>query len=280
MDILGKARKLESSIARSIDRAAQRLLKSGGREPLEIMHAIVDAIEEEVQPAGRGARLFPFNRIKVSVVAAARDARARYEAVFNGKPSLRERILDRLESAGCEVSDLVVKVAYVVHAGPDWQTADCHVEFSRVAAMDIAVQQPRPVPCRITLTIVAGAAEQRKYAFTLTRIDLGRCSEVRDRSNRLIRTNHVAFADSDAPPNQSVSRCHAHIQYGADVRQYRVYDDRSRQGTGILRNGKTIVVPPGSHGVRLQSGDEIVLGEARVLFTHHQEDCEAGERSR
>jgi hypothetical protein len=280
MDLLGKARKLESSIARSIDRAAQRLLKSGGREPLEIMHAIVDAIEEEVQPAGRGARLFPFNRIKVSVVAAARDARARYEAVFNGKPSLRERILDRLESAGCEVSDLVVKVAYVVHAGPDWQTADCHVEFSRVAATDIAVQQPRPVPCRIALTIVAGAAEQRKYAFTLARIDLGRCSEVRDRSNRLIRTNHVAFADSDAPPNQSVSRCHAHIQYAADVRQYRVYDDRSRQGTGILRNGKTIVVPPGSHGVRLQSGDEIVLGEARVLFTHHQADGEAGEGSR
>jgi hypothetical protein len=268
MDILGKARKLESSIARSIDRAAQRLLKSGGREPLEIMHAIVDTIEEEVQPAGRGARLFPFNRIKVSVVAA-RDARARFEAVFNGKPSLRERILERLESAGCEVSDLVVKVAYVVHAGPDWPTADCHVEFSRVTAMDIAVQS-HPVPGRITLTIVAGAAVQPKYAFTLTRIDLGRCSEVRDRSNRLIRTNHVAFADSDAPPNQSVSRCHAHIQYAADVRQYRVYDDRSKQGTGVLRNGKTIVVPPGSHGVRLQSGDEIVLGEARVLFTHHR----------
>jgi len=267
MDILGKARKLESRIARTVDRAAERLLMSGGREPLEVMHAIVDAVEEEVQPAGRGARLFPFNRIKVSVVAAARDARARFDAVFDGEPSLRERIVERLESAGCEVSDLVVKVAYVAHAKPDWPAADCHVEFDRVTAVAIAVQQPLPKPCRITLTIVAGAAEQPERSFTSTRIDLGRCAEVRDRSHRLIRTNHVAFADSDAPPNQSVSRCHAHIEYAADVRQYRVYDDQSKQGTGVLRNGKTIVVPPGSRGVRLQSGDEIVLGEARVRFT-------------
>jgi predicted component of type VI protein secretion system len=32
----------------------------------------------------------------------------------------------------------------------------------------------------------------------------------------------------------------------------------------VLRNGRTIVVAPGSRGVRLQTGDEIVLGEARL----------------
>jgi hypothetical protein len=31
-----------------------------------------------------------------------------------------------------------------------------------------------------------------------------------------------------------------------------------------VRNGKTISVPAGSRGVRLQSGDEVVLGEARL----------------
>jgi FHA domain-containing protein len=82
----------------------------------------------------------------------------------------------------------------------------------------------------------------------------------------LLRTNHVAFADSGPPPNQTVSRCHAHIHYAAQLRQYRVYDDRSEHGTGVLRSGHTIAVPPGSRGVRLQSGDEIVLGEARVRF--------------
>jgi hypothetical protein len=267
MDILGKARKLESRIARTVDRAAQGLLGSGRREPLEIMHVIVDAVEEEVQPAGRGAHVFPFNKVNVSVVAAAREGRARFEAVFNGQPSLRERIVERLESAGCEISDLVVKVAYVTHAKPDWPAADCHVEFDRMTAMAAPAQQSAPIPGRVTLTIVAGAAERSKYSFTLARIDLGRCAEARDRRNRLIRTNHVAFADSSAPPNQTVSRCHAHIHYAADVRHYRVYDDRSEQGTGVLRSGRTIAVPPGSHGVRLQSGDEIVLGEARVRFT-------------
>ena len=45
---------------------------------------------------------------------------------------------------------------------------------------------------------------------------------------------------------------------------YRVYDDRSAHGTGVLRNGRTITVTPGSRGIRLESGDEIVLGEARL----------------
>jgi hypothetical protein len=267
MDILGRARKLESRITRTVDRTAQRLLKSGRREPLEIIHAIVDAVEEEVQAAGRGARVFPFNLIKVWVVAETSGTRARFEAVMHGEPSLQSRILERLASAGCGVSDLIVRIAYVPHARPDWPATDFRLEFGRVTTAGLPVQPPQPATFRIKLTIVAGAAEHPEYSFTASRIDLGRCSEVRDRRNRLIRVNQVAFADSDSPLNQSVSRCHAHIRCGEEARECRVYDDHSKQGTGVLRSGKTIVVPPGSLGVRLQSGDEIVLGEARVRFT-------------
>ena len=116
----------------------------------------------------------------------------------------------------------------------------------------------------LELTIVHGSAEKAAYTFTLSRIDLGRCAEVRDSRNRLIRTNHVAFADDAGDLNQSVSRRHAHIDYAAESGHYRVYDDRSAHGTGVLRNGRTITVHPGSRGVRLESGDEIVLGEARL----------------
>jgi hypothetical protein len=35
----------------------------------------------------------------------------------------------------------------------------------------------------------------------------------------------------------------------------------------VVRNGVAIPVHPGSRGVRLQSGDEIVLGEARLKVT-------------
>ena len=230
------------------------------------MHAVVDAIEEEVQAAGRGTRVFPFNRIKLWVVAETSAARARFEAVMNGQPSLQNRILERLAAAGCGVSDLIVKITYVPHAKPDWPTADFHLEFDCAATATLPAPQSQ-APFRIKLAIVAGTAEQPEYSFTASRIDLGRCVEVRDRRNRLIRVNQVAFTDSEAPLNQSVSRCHAHIQSGGEMRECRVYDDHSKQGTGVLRNGKTIVVPPGSLGVRLQSGDEIVLGEARVRFT-------------
>ena len=63
MDILGKARKLESTLARTFDRAAQQWSKSGPRGPLEVLHAVLEAVEERIEPAGRGTRVFPFNKI-------------------------------------------------------------------------------------------------------------------------------------------------------------------------------------------------------------------------
>ena len=264
MDILGKARKLESRIARTLDSAAQRVAGTGAREPLEIAHAIVEALEQEVQPAGRGTHVFPFNRLELSVVAPSRAARARLEAVFDGETSLQDMILDRLRSAGCEVSGLAVTTAFVPHAESQWTNPDFHLEFARETGTDRVAAHADSRPGGLELTIVHGSAEKAAYTLTLSRIDLGRCAEVRDSRNRLIRTNHVAFADGAGELNQSVSRRHAHIDYAADSGHYRVYDDRSAHGTGVLRNGRTITVPPGSRGVRLQSGDEIVLGEARL----------------
>ena len=74
MDIVAKARDLETRLARTVDRAAARVLPAAGpREPLEIAHAVVEAVEREVQPAGRGRHLFPFNRIGVWVLAPSRQ---------------------------------------------------------------------------------------------------------------------------------------------------------------------------------------------------------------
>lgn len=263
MDILGNARKLEARIARTLDSAAQRVAGTGAREPLEIAHAIVEALEHEVQPAGRGTHVFPFNRLDLSVLAPSREARARLEAVFDGETSLQDRILDRLRSAGCAVPGLAVTTAYVSHAESQWTNPDFHIELARETAGPVAAQVDAR-PATLELTIVHGSAEKAAYSLTLFRIDLGRCAEVRDSRNRLIRTNHVAFADGAGELNQSVSRRHAHIEYAADSGHYRVYDDRSAHGTGVLRDGRTMNVPPGSRGIRLQTGDEIVLGEARL----------------
>ena len=62
MDLLGKARKLESTLARRFDRAARDAVGAVAREPLEIVHLIVDAVEHEIH-LGVAAPVFPFNSI-------------------------------------------------------------------------------------------------------------------------------------------------------------------------------------------------------------------------
>ena len=96
------------------------------------------------------------------------------------------------------------------------------------------------------------------------RIDVGRGAEVRDHRNRLIRTNHVVFTEGAGDVNQTVSRKHAHIAYEPLTGHFRLHDDGSEHGTEIVRGGRTISVLRGTRGVRLQSDDDVVLGEARV----------------
>jgi hypothetical protein len=276
MDILAKARDLEAKLARTVDRAAARVMPAttGPREPLEIAHAVVDIVEQEVQPAGRGRHLFPFNRIKVLLVAPSRHAQARFDATFAQEPTLTQRIQTRLETAGCVPAGLAVSVEYVPAAGQGWSAPDVHVEFERVdvpepesqveAVPEPAVAPVEEPPPAVEIEIATGAAEQPKYEFQFPRIDLGRCEHVRDKRNQLVRTNHVVFADTDDVINRTVSRRHAHLEYIAAERAFRVYDDGSEQGTAVARGGRTIAVPPGARGVRLQPGDEILLGNARL----------------
>jgi hypothetical protein len=264
MDLLGKARRLESTIARRFDRAARDALGAVTREPLEIVHLVVEAVEHEIQPGGRGKRVFPFNSITLSVLAPSGEGRARFEAVVAGEPPLRDRIVEHLRSKSCPIDDLTVEVAYVTRAPKTWRDPQFNLAFARVARARTSDARRDPAFARLDLTVVRGTAERRIYSFAANRIDLGRSAEVRDTRNRLIRTNHVAFVEGSGEVNQSVSRRHAHIAYEPASGGYRLLDDGSVHGTSVVRNGGTVAVPPGSLGVRLRTGDELVLGEARL----------------
>jgi hypothetical protein len=181
---------------------------------------------------------------------------------LGSEPSLQDRIVQSLQAAGCELTGLSVNTTYVDHSEAEWMTSDFNVEFDRTTVFSHQKPQTDAAHHSLKLTIVQGATEKPAYFFTTPRINLGRCPEVRDHRNRLIRRNHVAFAECAEEPNPSVSRHHAHIDCIAG--EYRLCDDRSAHGTSVLRNGETIVVPPGPRGVRLQSGDEITLGGARL----------------
>ena len=267
MDLTGKAQKIERRLARTFDAAIGELVGRHEPAPLEIVHAVLDRAEQEVQDVGRGRRVFPFNCVRVYALVGPRDkeARARLEAVLAGPPSLAERLADRLASRGCAPAQLSTEVVYVKQPGADWGHPRFHVAFDRVAPP--AAVQAEPVPTavpRLKLTVVKGTAAQRVFVFSGGRIDVGRRADVVDQRQRLVRTNHVAFADEGPDENQTVSRRHAHIAFVKDESAYRVWDDRSAHGTSLVRDGRTIRVPPGARGTKLASGDEIVLGHARL----------------
>ena len=264
MDVLGKARRLESTIAARLDQAAKGFVRSRTREPLEIVLAILDAVEQRIEPTGRGARVFPFNRIELSFVAPSREARGRLEAVFAGDTPLRTRILNRVQSAGCSPADVVVEIQYVDRAEPNWSAPEFDLQFARVAEPEVDGRELEPQPGQIDIRVLCGVMERWAYSLTAPRIDVGRGAEVRDHRNRLIRTNHVVFTEGAGDVNQTVSRKHAHIAYEPLTGHFRLHDDGSEHGTEIVRGGRTISVLRGTRGVRLQSDDEVVLGEARV----------------
>lgn len=272
MDIADKARKLERRISRTVDAAVEEFMGRSVTTPIEIVHAVLDRAEAEIQEIGRGRRVFPFTCVRVQVMVGPRDkeARARFAAVAGGPPSLSERIVDRLRAAGCAVSAVGTEIVYARKRGAGWTDPDFHVEFDR-EELPPAAAAPAPTVVdagrRIKLAVLTGSAEHRAYAFSAGRIDIGRRAEVVDQRQRLIRTNHVAFLEEGPDANRSVSRRHAHIAFSDEDGCYRIWDDRSAHGTSIVRGGRTIKVPPGARGTKLESGDEIALGHARLRVT-------------
>jgi hypothetical protein len=260
-----------------VDTLVGRLVGSSPRQPLETAHALLEDVERQVQPAGRGRWVFPFNRLTIELCASSREDKARLTAVIGDPDTLRERIADRLRPL-CAIGPLEVRIRFRTSRPVSWGERDYHLDLERIETAPPAAHAPAPAhapararalahaPARapIELTVMNGAADRRRFSFTTDRIDIGRGAEVVDSRQRLLRRNQVAFVEDGSDINQTVSRRHAHILYREASREYRVYDDNSSRGTHIIRKGTTIPVPPGARGVALRSDDELVLGQARL----------------
>jgi len=204
MDVLGRARRLESAIAGRLDQVAKGLVSSRSRQPLEILLAILEAVEQRIEPTGRGARVFPFNRVEVSIVAPSLEARGRLEAVLGGDTPLQTRVLDRLRSAGCSPVDVVIEVRYVDTAEASWNVPEFDLQFARIARPETDRRDLDAQPAPIEIRAVVGEMERWAYSLAAPRIDIGRGAEVRDYRNRLIRVAFGPEVRSDYGDDESL----------------------------------------------------------------------------
>lgn len=295
MSILDKVVKIE----KRLERLAAR--KDAPTTAIEVRRAILDDVEEQVRPAGRSRRVFPYDRIAIEVLGPLLPSRAELEAVLDPDEGLVDAIRERLQEAGCDrVGRLDVSVKVLKKPRADWgQGQVLRVTYERTEAdrglrtgpsqasappsgglkarpaarpADSAGARhglpPRGPSAAIIaqILVLEGDATKKTYTLSGDRTNIGRQAEVTDQHQRVVRRNQVVFTDTDSEANQTVSRAQAHIRF-TPPDEYRLFDDHSSYGTRIVRAGKLIELPSGSpRGVKLCAGDEIYLGRARVAF--------------
>ncbi|HYP05059.1 MAG TPA: FHA domain-containing protein [Bryobacteraceae bacterium] len=262
-------------IEKRIDSQLRKLFASEnaeaqGRELVEIQRAILDEVEDKAQLLPRARRRFPYNDLVVRIAAAEPDRRSAIDIVFVEGDALQQEIIKHLHDEEIEVpADLRVRVEALEQAPAEIAAKGYHINYStrETAKPDATAAPPAPARRTVRLTVLHGDAEQPTYELTRSRIHLGRLAEVLDERRRPVRRNDVVFRESADKPNSTVSRAHAHIEFDEASGEFRLFDDGSAYGTSVIHNGRLVNVPPaGGRGLRIVPGDEIYVGQARVLF--------------
>ena len=114
-----QARSLGDVVAGAVRRAVDPPLAADAR-PLDVKRAIVEAVEQRVEPAGGGRRVLPGDCVQVKVLAESSEQRRALEAVL---VDVADAIRSRLLELQCQVPrSFSVDVGYVRRLPNDWQT--------------------------------------------------------------------------------------------------------------------------------------------------------------
>jgi hypothetical protein len=258
---------------RLVDERLRKLFRGSApqgekHELIEVHRAILDEVARHVESLPRGRRTFSFPHLSIRVLLPDPARRRSYEVALLEADALARDIAGRLADEHVELPEKFRADVELVDELPA-DVAHRGFDISYESAQPAGESAGTPA---VWMKVLAGKADRDEYSFRKRRINLGRLSDVIDGRQRLIRRNDVAFLESPEPPNPTVSRTHAHLELDRDTGQFRLFDDRSAQGTTVLREGGIIPVPKGpSKGVQLRPGDEIVLGQARLSFDLHTE---------
>ncbi len=231
-----------------------------GDSPMEIQRAILDEIETKVVALGGGRKLFPYDRLRLHLLAVDPEQRAILDSAAKGGWDLERSIRDSLEGVGCPApSSLELAVEITGEADPAFGDRRFFVEYGQSPEVKAPAGRPS-----LELSVTRGTAAEEVYRTSASRIYIGRLVEVFDQQGRLERRNEVAFAD-EGEVNATVSRKHASIRYDEGSRAYFLRDDYSAAGTRIFRDGRPVEVGSHRQGVQLRDGDEVSFGRAQVV---------------
>ena len=272
--IVQQARSLGGVVAGAVRRAVDPPLTADAR-PLDIKRAIVEEVEQRVEPAGGGRRVLPGDRVQVKVLAESVEQRRALEAVLG---DIGGAIASRLLELQCQIPrSFAVDVGYVRRLPDDWH-ADQRLAVAVSDGDDVSAggrhgrsgSGARREDGRVatlpslTIEIVRGQALKRHFTFRAGVVRIGRAPDLTDERGRP-RLNDVAFLENDNAENRTVTRGHALIRFDARTGEYRLFDEGSANGTRIVRSGEAVDVPRRDPvGVSLRSGDEVHLGKAAV----------------
>ena len=221
--------------------------------PLELLQAALDELEKKVQPSGRGARVFPYNKVDVTIAQPGAD-RATIEAVFE---QLEPRLRERLAEVRCE-SPALLTTSVSISDGGDGPLM--RVDCTRVAEA-ARTRSGRPTP-ELRLRVLKGQCDRGDYTFTGGVVAIGRGAEPSDALGR-VRRNDVAFGDVRDGVTETVARAHARLEFDAAARAYLLFNESSTNPTFLLRGGRSLrVAPRDRRGIRVVSGDDVQLGRA------------------
>lgn len=257
-EFVDRAVQLSKTMAGRLRRAVDPPLPSDA-SPLEIRHFIIESVESRVQPSGGGRRKLPDSLVDVKIVAAEPGAQRALRAALD---DVQAGVLQRLKELSCEVpAGFRVEVSYLKRAPAGWPAdRQLAIDYPHQPAVEAV---PAGVPA-LTLTVIRGSATQDSYSFTLPIVRVGRSQAPHDDRGRA-RRNDVAFLEDGDDDSMTVTRGHCEIRYSRAGGGYRVFDERSANGTRIVRAGEIIEVPANDPiGVAILDGDELSFGNAGV----------------
>jgi len=227
--------------------------------PLDILHQVLDALEGRVLSfkSGQGPE-----RLVVRIAARDESQGAVYRRTFVEEPYLQDAARQTLEELGWP-PDRQPEVAAEVAVEPGLLAGGRRFVIEEVwPAPEKTAAALKGQAC---LTVEQGAADGSPLVIARPRTMIGRQADVYNQLGQPIRHNDLAFREDD-DVSLTVSRSHAHIEFDARRKQYRLFHDEGSSTTGVVRDGRLLDITRNPRGLALMHGDVIYLGKARVRF--------------